>query len=257
MLENPNDSTIATTTVKRYAHPNQRNRVLNRRKSGDRFGGTNSAYGNDGDKNQAASRNIPIIDHGEAGSSNLLNDKPHPGLIAINGCCNSEAAQLLNYRWAAAMHSFNDPPLDLSERPVMYSGAGGSAWGHSRAPPQVDFLAELRRAMRDANASVDAKGTGTDSPTSDEVPSRIIIQWITTAAVLLKLLYTHIIAKWAMLREDKENWHKDDPSSLLFHYSCLAISKEGERNHPRNPTSLRHFNCFMFHVEGIGVTRIT
>ncbi|RZC88957.1 hypothetical protein C5167_030650 [Papaver somniferum] len=38
MLENPNDSTIpVSASVKRYAPPNQRNRGLSRRKSGDKI----------------------------------------------------------------------------------------------------------------------------------------------------------------------------------------------------------------------------
>ncbi|XP_058094399.1 uncharacterized protein LOC131240287 [Magnolia sinica] len=150
MLENPSDT---TTTVKRYDPP-QRNRVPNRRKSGDRFERTNS-LGNDGDKNQVTSskNNTRALDHGEAGINTLPSENPLPGLIPINGCCSSEAAQLLNERWAAAMRLHNDPLIDLSERPVMYSGASGSAWGHSKLPPQIDFLAELRRAMRNsANA---------------------------------------------------------------------------------------------------------
>ncbi|KAK1315104.1 Histone acetyltransferase GCN5 [Acorus calamus] len=69
--------------VKRYAPPQQRNRVLNRRKSGG---------------------------------------------------------------WAAAMHAYNDPTIDLSgkqdvsdfcrKRPVMYAGASGVAWGHPKLPHQ-------------------------------------------------------------------------------------------------------------------------
>ncbi|RZC56323.1 hypothetical protein C5167_015177 [Papaver somniferum] len=142
MLENPNDSTIpVSASVKRYAPPNQRNHGLSRRKSG----------GIDGDKNQAASKNITITDQGDAGSSKFY---PQGVLIPLDGCSNSEAAQLLNTRWEAAMHAFNDPPLDLTERPVMYSGTGASTWGQGQArpPQQMDFLAELRRAIR-ANAS--------------------------------------------------------------------------------------------------------
>ncbi|KAK9141425.1 hypothetical protein Scep_011106 [Stephania cephalantha] len=54
------------------------------------------------------------------------------------------------------MHSYTDPSMDLSERPVMYSGAMAAAWGHSRLPHQMDFLTQLRRAISNANASVDA-----------------------------------------------------------------------------------------------------
>ncbi|KAK9281278.1 hypothetical protein L1049_004175 [Liquidambar formosana] len=181
MLENPTElstitasttttTTTTTATTKRYAPPNQRNRSLNRRKSGDRFERINNLSGNDGEKNQVtASRNVPIIDHGNAGSSNLVNENVRPRLIALDGCCSSEASQLLNDRWAAAMHCFNDPSVDLSEKPVMYSGSSASAWGQFRLPhqfmppnatvgpsgSQMDFLGELRRAMRNASGSSD------------------------------------------------------------------------------------------------------
>ncbi|XP_043707664.1 uncharacterized protein LOC122656998 isoform X2 [Telopea speciosissima] len=127
MLENASDSSAPSITVKRYAPPNQRNRVHNRRKSGDRFERTSSSHSNDGEKNQNSSRN----------TSNHLNENAPPGLIALYGCCSSEAAQLLNDRWAAAIRSYNDPSIDLSERPIMYSGSGASAWGHPRLPHQI------------------------------------------------------------------------------------------------------------------------
>lgn len=149
MLENPTDA----PSVKRYAPPSQRNRVLNRRKSGDRFERVNYAFGNDGEKGQLSSKNIPGTDHGDSGSSNLT-ENSHPRLIPLDGCCSSEAVQLLNERWAAATHSYNDPSIDLSERPIMYTGASGSAWGHTKLPPQMDFLAELRSAIQNANAGM-------------------------------------------------------------------------------------------------------
>ncbi|XP_059659941.1 uncharacterized protein LOC132306541 [Cornus florida] len=173
MLENPTDSssTANITTIKRYAPPNQRNRSLGRRKSGgDRFERANNIYAND-EKNQcASSKNAPIVDQGDAGSSILVNENPRTGLIPLQGCCNSEAFQLMNDRWLAAMNSYNNPSTDLAEKPVMYSGSGASAWGHFRLPhqfipptasvgpssgSQMDFLSELRRAMRNANATPD------------------------------------------------------------------------------------------------------
>lgn len=124
MLENPTPAATApppdSTTVKRYAPPNQRNRSLNRRKSGDRFDRGNSLYQNDGEKNQqpqshANTRNNIPDHHGDAGSSSLLNDNSSPHtLIPLEGCCRSEASQLLNDRWAAIMHSYNDTAIDLS-----------------------------------------------------------------------------------------------------------------------------------------------
>ncbi|CBI25682.3 uncharacterized protein LOC100248340 [Vitis vinifera] len=156
MLENPS-GTDPPSSVKqqRYAPPNQRNRSLNRRKSGERFDRINNSFANDGDKSQVvAPRNVPNIDQGDSGSSNILNENARPGLIALDGCCSSEASQLLNDRWAAAMHGCNNQSLDLPERPVMYSGSGASAWGHFRLPHQMmDFSGELRRAMqRHANS---------------------------------------------------------------------------------------------------------
>ncbi|KAK9993197.1 hypothetical protein SO802_022900 [Lithocarpus litseifolius] len=177
MLENPTPTATHTaaaaaaatatatadTAIKRYAPPNQRNRPLNRRKS-DRFDRTNNLYANDVDKNQVAgSKNVPVIDLGDSGSSNLLNENPRTGLIALQGCCSSEASQLLNERWTAAMRSYHNPSIDLAERPVMYSGSGSAAWGQPRIPQQIigagpsgsqmDFLGELRRAMCNAHAS--------------------------------------------------------------------------------------------------------
>nr|GEW89493.1 ribonuclease H-like domain-containing protein [Tanacetum cinerariifolium] len=68
-----------------------------------------------------------------------------PGLIALKGCSSSEAYQLLNYRWAVAMGAYENPSTDLSEKPVMYSGSGGTdVEGSSH---QIDFLSELRKAM--------------------------------------------------------------------------------------------------------------
>ncbi|GMP90060.1 hypothetical protein CsSME_00041360 [Camellia sinensis var. sinensis] len=177
MLENPTDSssTPNITTVKRYAPPNQRNRSLSRRKSGgDRFERTNNNYMNDGEKNQVAtSRNIHVADHGDLVGSNVANDNPHSGLISLHGCSRSKAFQLLNDRWVAAISAYNDPSIDLADRPVMYSGSGASPWGQFRLPHQLmsptptssggppsglqmDFLSELRCAMQDANASSDA-----------------------------------------------------------------------------------------------------
>ena len=65
----------------------------------DRFDRTNNLYANDVDKNQVAgSKNVPVIDLGDSGSSNLLNENPRTGLIALQGCCSSEASQLLTER---------------------------------------------------------------------------------------------------------------------------------------------------------------
>ncbi|CAJ1972958.1 unnamed protein product [Sphenostylis stenocarpa] len=155
MLENLQavPATESAPVVKRYAPPNQRNRSANRRKSSDRLDRTNSV-GNELEKNQvASSRNVPIPDHGEAGSSNLLNENHYSRFVALEGCSSSAASQLLNDRWTAAMQSYNSIK-DSSEKPVMYS-SGASAWTHQqfRPPQQLDFLGELRRQMHNANPS--------------------------------------------------------------------------------------------------------
>ena len=41
---------------------------------------------------------MPNIDQGDSGSNNILNENARPGLIALDGCCSSEASQLLNDR---------------------------------------------------------------------------------------------------------------------------------------------------------------
>ncbi|EOX93639.1 hypothetical protein QUC31_004213 [Theobroma cacao] len=170
MLENPAPTAPdSAPAIKRYVPANQRNRSLGRRKSGDWFDSTNNVYGNDSEKSQAVtSRNYPV---GDAGSSSFLNeDHPRPGLIALEGCSGSEASRLLSNRWAAAMHRCHDTSIDLSERPVLYSGSSDSAWRNFRLPhqmmsstnsigpspgSQMDFLGELRRAIRNANANSD------------------------------------------------------------------------------------------------------
>ncbi|OWM82951.1 uncharacterized protein LOC116189168 [Punica granatum] len=162
MLENPPPAAAdppPSAVVKRYAPPNQRNRSLSRRKSGERFDRSSNPYALDGDK--LAARNIPIADPRDTGIRNFPNDSHHFGLIPLEGCCSSEAYQLLSDRWAAAIHCCNDPSIDPSERPLMYSGSSASVWGHIKLPhqlmfpgaavspgSQMDFMAELQRSMR-------------------------------------------------------------------------------------------------------------
>ncbi|XP_020703729.1 uncharacterized protein LOC110114994 isoform X2 [Dendrobium catenatum] len=149
MLENNSEN------LKRFGPPPQRNRSLNRRKSGDRFEKVNYSYGIDGDKSQSSvARNFSSVDHGDTGSSYIQNESIHIGLVALDGCSTSDAAQLLNERWAATMHSYNDQSVDLSERPIMYTGASGATWGHLKLPHQMDFAAELRRAIHNAQSNV-------------------------------------------------------------------------------------------------------
>ncbi|XWS75942.1 hypothetical protein CRYUN_Cryun01aG0135000 [Craigia yunnanensis] len=168
MLENPTPTAPdSAPAIKRYAPPNQRNRSLGRRKSGDWFDWTNNVYGNDSEKNQAAtSRNNPVGDAG--GSAIVLNhDHPRPRLIPLEGCSSSDAYRLLSNRWTAALHRYHYTSIDLSERPVLYSGSSDSAWRNFRLPhqmmsptnstgpssgSQMDFLGELRHAIRNADS---------------------------------------------------------------------------------------------------------
>ncbi|KAK4268084.1 hypothetical protein QN277_024788 [Acacia crassicarpa] len=168
MLENPppaplqSAATDSPAPVKRYAPPNQRNRSNNRRKSADGLDRANS-LGNDLEKNQHASKSVPVTDPGDAGGNNHRENR-YSGLIGLEGCSTSVASQLLNDRWTAAMQSYNNSK-DSSEKPVMHSG-GTAAWTNFRLPhqvvssapgnaasaPHMDFLGELRRQMHSANS---------------------------------------------------------------------------------------------------------
>ncbi|XP_039045379.1 uncharacterized protein LOC120185155 isoform X2 [Hibiscus syriacus] len=85
MLEDPTSTAPdAAPIIKRYAPPNQRNRSLGRRKSGEKNLG-------------AASRNNNL--DGDAGSSGILNEDHHrPTLIPLEGCSRSDASRLLSNR---------------------------------------------------------------------------------------------------------------------------------------------------------------
>ncbi|KMT02538.1 hypothetical protein BVRB_9g202250 [Beta vulgaris subsp. vulgaris] len=158
MLENPSDlsSNTLPAQIKRYAPPNQRNRGLNRRKSGDRSDRTTNLHSTDGDTGLQSALSL---DHSDTGSSKSVYESFRPRLIALNGCCTTEASQLLHQRWKTAINCYSDPTVDLSERPVMYTGSAASAWGNFRLPhqlisgPQMDFLAELQNAINNSSAS--------------------------------------------------------------------------------------------------------
>ncbi|KAE8699578.1 Glyceraldehyde-3-phosphate dehydrogenase A [Hibiscus syriacus] len=167
MLENPTPTPPdAAPAIKRYAPPNQRNRSVERRKSGDWFDSTNNVYGNDSEKIQGVVRNNNLV--GDSGSSAILNeDHRRPGLIPLEGCSRSDASRLLSNRWAAALDRYHDTSIDLSERPVVYSGSSDSAWRNFRLPhqmmsptntirpssnSQMDFLPDLHRVIQNANA---------------------------------------------------------------------------------------------------------
>ncbi|KAH6766118.1 hypothetical protein C2S52_017101 [Perilla frutescens var. hirtella] len=162
MLENPSSDAPAAAgiaTVKRYAPPNQRNRSLGRRKSGgDRLERANS-YVNDVERNPVgATKGGGLADHGEFGYA------ARAKLIPLHGCCNSEASQLLNSRWTAALNAHNSLPEDSDERPVLYARKSSAPWGHAILPHlliqptgggstglQRDFLSELRQAVDNAS----------------------------------------------------------------------------------------------------------
>ncbi|XP_074303046.1 uncharacterized protein LOC141637470 [Silene latifolia] len=157
MLENPMDS-----SVKRYAPPNQRNRGLNRRKSTDESERASNLHSSDGETNLGTGfRRAPSIDSSDGGSNKSAYESFHPRLIALNGCCASEASQLLHQRWKAAIHCYDDPTIDLTERQVMYTESASSAWGSFRLPhqlmsaPQMDFLAELQQAIDNSQRKVE------------------------------------------------------------------------------------------------------
>ncbi|PHU16193.1 hypothetical protein BC332_17398 [Capsicum chinense] len=160
--ESSSDSTV---TVKRYAPPNQRNRALGRRKSGGDRLERASSYASDGEKNQmSASKFISTV--ADSGV-NRVNEYPPTKLIPLQGCCTSEAFQLLNDRWAAALNAHNNLPEDSLERPVMYTKK--SPWGHGLLPHQLmsqpgagsstghkDFLSKLQMAMLNPHVNFDA-----------------------------------------------------------------------------------------------------
>ncbi|WOL00900.1 hypothetical protein Cni_G09613 [Canna indica] len=148
MLEN------ASENVKRFVPPPSRNRSINRRRSGDRFDKVNYSHGADDEKSQASyTRNFSAVEHGEIGNNNVANENVHPKLIQLQGCSSSLAVQFLTDRWAAAVHLLEDPSSDVSARPVIYSGASGSSWVHSKLPQPVDFLVELQCRMNKANSN--------------------------------------------------------------------------------------------------------
>ncbi|XP_075515047.1 uncharacterized protein LOC142549777 isoform X3 [Primulina tabacum] len=147
MLEIPSvDSSAAAVniaTVKRYAPPNQRNRLLGRRKS---VGEPASTYANDGEKNHISSTKAnSMVDHGDAGVNKLSGEIHCSRLIPLHGCSDSEAFQLLN-----------------NQRPVLYTKKSASAWGQAFLPhlPTVssglrrDLSSELQQAMNNANSGL-------------------------------------------------------------------------------------------------------
>ncbi|XP_048436091.1 uncharacterized protein LOC103941171 isoform X3 [Pyrus x bretschneideri] len=92
-----------------------------------------------------------------------------PGAVVKRYAPPNQRNRPLNRRksagWAAAMRCFNDPSVDLPERPVMYTGSS-SAWGPFLLPHQLmastvgagspgspmDFLSELFRSKNISGA---------------------------------------------------------------------------------------------------------
>ncbi|XP_074563567.1 uncharacterized protein LOC141820186 [Curcuma longa] len=140
--------------AKRFAPPPPRNRSLNRRKSGDRYDKPNYSQASEGERNHASyPRNFTAVERGEIPISNIANENTRSKLIPLEGCSSSEAVQFLAERWAAAVHLLDDPSTDVLEKPVVYSGASGSSWVHSKLPQQMDFLGELQRKIQRTNTS--------------------------------------------------------------------------------------------------------
>jgi len=131
MLETPTPGDSGALS-KRYVPPNQRNR----RKSGDHRSESTPIS-----SAQSISRSVSDA---ETSRSSLC--------IPVNGCSTSQAFRLLRQRWEAAINGCHDPSVAPSERPVMYCGTVELQLPHqvmSSSTPQnqMDFLAELRRAM--------------------------------------------------------------------------------------------------------------
>ncbi|CAN8260127.1 unnamed protein product [Cochlearia groenlandica] len=132
-----------SSNKERYTPPSKRNPPGNRKNTGgDR---TSSQQNKDGNRSQ-------LVDTG------FQTEKTSRKIIRLNGCSRSEAYQLLSERWGAGMHLYNDPTVDLSERPIMYYG--GSVWGklphqilasaNNTLPPSMlpkDYTRELRKGL--------------------------------------------------------------------------------------------------------------
>ncbi|CAN6476660.1 unnamed protein product [Victoria cruziana] len=93
MLENP----ASDPSTKRYTPPG-RNRLLNRRKSSDRFDRISNSQSNEGEKGSSTFRNASAADHGDFVGSNRQSESPNSGFIVVDGCSSSEAVQLMTER---------------------------------------------------------------------------------------------------------------------------------------------------------------
>ncbi|KAL1211988.1 hypothetical protein V5N11_023958 [Cardamine amara subsp. amara] len=131
----------ASSNTKRYTPPNQR-KSSNRRNSGE---GTSSQQSKDGERSQPA----------DTGSQ--MGNFPQ-SVITPQDCSRSEAYQLMRERYAAAVLEYNDPTVDLSERPIMYYE--GRIWGklphqilasaNKILPPSIsptDYITEMRQGL--------------------------------------------------------------------------------------------------------------
>ncbi|CAA0381686.1 hypothetical protein AtNW77_Chr3g0163181 [Arabidopsis thaliana] len=133
----------SSSNQNRYTPPNQRKASGNRRKSGDR---TSSQQNNDNERNQPPATGLQ-----------MENIPQTQRIITIKDCSRSAAYQLMSQRWAAEMHQYDDPTVDLSVRPIMYYG--GSVWGklphqilaaaNKTLPPPspTDYMTEVRRGL--------------------------------------------------------------------------------------------------------------
>ncbi|KAH9314596.1 hypothetical protein KI387_023223, partial [Taxus chinensis] len=125
------------------------NRVISKRHSRDRFDRIGSFSNDNGEKDGSLPNNIASFDRGgPSGTNNSSNNNTEsltPGIVRVHGCSNSELAKTMSDRWAAAVHSCNDPSLDATERPVVYSSSGGgSGWGSSKLAHQSPVFWDSR-----------------------------------------------------------------------------------------------------------------
>ncbi|VVA96835.1 unnamed protein product [Arabis nemorensis] len=132
MADSSSNKELYTPPSRRGQDAGTKKPTGNHKKGGDRDSGQQNK---DGEKSQPQIQKTP------------------QRIITLKDCSKSEAYQLLSQRWATAMHLYNDPTVDLSERPIMYYG--GSVWGklphqilasaNKTLPPPSDYLPDVRR----------------------------------------------------------------------------------------------------------------
>ncbi|KMZ58737.1 hypothetical protein ZOSMA_74G00810 [Zostera marina] len=140
--------TLTTKTTPRDMLLSRGNRVFNNRKkpvSKDQF---------ERNKYRSYSKKVPVMEqHGKVGNPH---SNSNSNVISLDGCCSSNASKLLKDRWTAVIASYNDASVDISERPLMYSGDSESSCSQMKLPQQsvkMDFPTKLRHLICNANAA--------------------------------------------------------------------------------------------------------